>query len=67
MVCFPVTIGEGEIVLMAADMGGHDCTDELRIEFKRGGIELIWEDREYDEDVDLVKQTIRRVRLVELK
>ena len=58
---------EGEIVLMAADMGGHDCTDELRIEFKRGGIELIWEDREYDEDVDLVKQTIRRVRLVELK
>jgi len=52
---------------MAADMGGYDCTDALRIEFKRGGIELNWEDREYDEDHDVVKQVIRRVRLVELK
>ena len=58
---------EGEIVLMAADIGGYDCTDALRIEFKRGGIELIWEDREYDDDHDVVKQVIRRVKLVELK
>ena len=58
---------EGDIVLFAADCGGYDCTDALRVEFKYGGIELIWEDREYDEDVDLVKQTIHRVKLVELK
>ena len=58
---------EGDIALYASDCGGHDCTDELRVEFKRGSIELIWEDRDYDEDVDLVKQITHRVRLVPLK
>jgi len=58
---------EGDIVLFASDLGGYDCTDALRVEFRHGGIELIWEDREYDEDFDLAKQTIHRVRLVELK
>ena len=58
---------EEDIVLFASDMGGHDCTDALRVEFRRGGIELIWEDREYDDDVDLVKQVIHRVKLVPLK
>ena len=58
---------EGDIALFASDMGGYDCTDELRVEFRRGGIELIWEDREYDDDVDLAKQVIHRIKLVPLK
>ena len=58
---------EGDIALFASDLGGYDCTDALRVEFRRGGIELIWEDREYDDDVDLVKQVIHRIKLVPLK
>ena len=59
---------EDDIVLFASsELGGYDCTDELRVEFRRGGIELIWEDREYDDDDDLVKQVIHRVKLVPLK
>ena len=58
---------EGDIALFASDIGGYDCTDALRVEFRRGGIELIWEDREYGDDVDSVKQVIHRVKLVPLK
>ena len=58
---------EGEITLYAVDLGGYAPTDELRVEFRNGAIELIWEDRKYNCDYDLIKTVTHRVKLVESK
>lgn len=56
---------EGEITLYAYDIGGYDVTDELRVEFRDGTIELIWDDKTYNCDYDLIKKVTHRVKLVE--
>ena len=58
---------EGEITLYAVDLGGYDTTDELRVEFRNGAIELIWEDKKYNCDRNVIKRVTHRVKLVESK
>jgi len=59
---------EGEITLYAAVVGGYyDFTSDLRVEFRDGGIELIWDDKTYNCDYDVTKKVTHRVKLVESK
>ena len=58
---------EGEITLYAVDLGGYDTTDELRVEFRDGAIELIWDDKSYNCDYDVIKTVTHKVKLAESK
>ena len=59
---------EGEITLYAVVVGGYyDVTSDLRVEFRDGAIELIWDDKTYNCDYDVIKTVTHRVKLAESK